>query len=117
MNTALRAFLKPETIRRLEDLAYTNRPTRAYLALLRICALILQRAQSLEDASPDQVDQVCTETTQEINDAIPDSFQGVYSILEDISGYTTDDYFTRREHVTSAGKTPLLLRLGQLVAR
>jgi hypothetical protein len=56
MDAALHNYLKPETIERQRVLAQSNRATRAYLLTLRLSALVLQHAQSLSEATHNEID-------------------------------------------------------------
>lgn len=117
MEDALCAFLKPETVARMETRAHTNRHAQRYLTLLRLSALLIQQAQGEEEASSEWIDRAVTTTLHNLNAMFSDGLNGAATLLSEIAGDVALDYCQKRERITRAGKTALLLRLSQLIEK
>lgn len=95
MEDALCAFLKPETVQRLQKRARTHPHAQRYLLLLRLSALLIQQAQGEEEASSEWIDQAVTTTTQNLGAMFPGDDNGLYELLSQFAGDIALDYCQR----------------------
>ena len=115
MEDVLSAFLKPETVARLQERACTHPHARRYLLMLRLSALLIQQAQGEEEASAEWIDQAVITTLHNLKAMFADGLTGAAALLSEMAGDVALDYCQKRERITRAGKTALLLRLSQLI--
>ena|SRR5690348_7411231 len=113
-DVALAGYLKPETYELLQTLARTSRPAANYLKGLEACAFLLSLAHAFDQLSdrpePGDIDRLFEEMAQTINATLGD-LSRMETLIDELTGYTSESYLQRKQRITARGKTALLARM------